>query len=60
MNAQVSTVPNYVLFCLAWEESEQGWGTRPDGFSLHVTVDVGRAYVKAHNDSLPDEVSICI
>lgn len=21
-----------------WEESERGWGTRPDGYSLHLTL----------------------
>ena len=26
-----------------WEESERGWGTRPDGFSLHLT----EAYIQA-------------
>lgn len=25
------------VICQKWEESERGWGTRPDGFSLHVS-----------------------
>lgn len=43
-----------------WEESERGWGTRPDGYTLHLTVDDRDAYVKAyyakHNnlDEAPD------
>jgi hypothetical protein len=24
------------VICQKWEESERGWGTRPDGYSLHV------------------------
>lgn len=24
-----------VIYYQSWEESEAGWGTRPDGFSLH-------------------------
>ncbi len=38
-----------------WEESERGWGVRPDGYSLHRTEEDRAAYVKAHWDSLPDE-----
>jgi hypothetical protein len=30
-----------------WEESERGWGTRPDGFTLHLTPEAHRAYVDA-------------
>lgn len=26
-----------VVICQKWEESESGWGTRPDGYSLHLT-----------------------
>lgn len=26
------------LFCQEWEESESGWGTRPDGFTLHTEI----------------------
>lgn len=47
-----------------WEESERGWGTRPDGVSLHASVDSAKKYVdkfwadeKARNPSgiVPDE-----
>lgn len=27
-----------VVFCQQWEESERGWGVRPDGYSLHLTL----------------------
>lgn len=43
-----------------WEESERGWGTRPDGYSLHLTMADRDAYVKdiyAKRDpyNVPDE-----
>lgn len=28
-----------------WEESERGWGTRPDGFTIHVDMDQHKKYV---------------
>lgn len=31
-----------------WEESERGWGVRPDGFTLHLTMDNHDAYVEAY------------
>ena len=31
-----------------WEESERGWGTRPNGLSLHSSADAAKAYLKAH------------
>ena len=37
-----------------WEESEAGWGTRPDGFSMHLTDEDRKAYIKAYWDGMPD------
>ncbi len=34
----------------AWEETERGWGCRPDGFSLHLSVADCEAYRKKHWD----------
>lgn len=31
-----------------WEESERGWGQRPDGASLHLTEADRNAYVEAY------------
>lgn len=28
-----------LAYCQYWEESEQGWGTRPDGSSLHLKLE---------------------
>jgi hypothetical protein len=39
-----------------WEESERGWGVRPDGYSLHLTESDRVAYEKAYWEKMPDEV----
>lgn len=36
-----------------WEESEAGWGQRPDGCSLHLSEEDRAAYVKAYWDRMP-------
>lgn len=44
-----------------WEESERGWGVRPDGASLHLTEADRRQYVAWYyatynsSDEVPDE-----
>ncbi len=46
---------------VSWEESEKGWGTRPDGCSLHLTPEDFQRFLKQYwNDmpkSVPDEYS---
>ena len=39
-----------------WEESERGWGTRPDGYSLHLTKADRVAFIEAYWRRMPDEV----
>ena len=39
-----------------WEESERGWGTRPDGYSIHPSEEARERYVKAYWAKMPDEV----
>ena len=39
-----------------WEESERGWGVRPDGYSLHLTQSDRNVFVRAYWDSMPGEV----
>ena len=34
-----------------WEESERGWGVRPDGASLHINVESYRKYLSDIYDS---------
>lgn len=33
-----------------WEESERGWGTRPDGFTLHLNEHDHKAFIKGYLD----------
>lgn len=51
------------VVAVQWEESERGWGVRPDGCSLHVSVEEAKEYQKKHfvrlhdiyGDESPDE-----
>jgi hypothetical protein len=43
-----------------WEESERGWGVRPDGCSLHISKEDAKSYTdKIYSDrdlvNIPDE-----
>lgn len=38
-----------------WIESERGWGTRDDGYSLHISAEEAKKYVNDHWDTMPDE-----
>ena len=40
---------------LEWEESERGWGARPDGYSLHLNIDDCNMYIEKYWDSMPDK-----
>lgn len=42
------------VVCQPWEESERGWGTRPDGYSLHLTENDRKAFIKEYWDSMPN------
>lgn len=42
-------------FCQKWEEVERGWGERPDGFSLHISLEGLKRYVQAYWDGMPDQ-----
>lgn len=51
-----------IVLCQRWEESEKGWGVRPTGYSLHLTEDDLKEYIKLHwgtyvppRESPPDE-----
>lgn len=35
----------YVAYVIEWEESERGWGCRPDGYSLHVSPEEAKTYI---------------
>jgi hypothetical protein len=38
-----------------WEEHERGWGTRPDGYSLHPSREHLALFIKQYWNSMPDE-----
>ena len=40
---------------LDWEESEKGWGVRPDGCSLHLTTRDCKNFVKEYWARMPEE-----
>ena len=37
-----------VVICQLWEESEAGWGCRPDGFTVHKDEADQKAFIKAY------------
>jgi len=39
-----------------WEESEVGWGTRPDGYSIHETEQDREDYIKEYWDRMPNYI----
>lgn len=38
-----------------WEESEAGWGTRPDGFTIHLNDEDRKTFIKKYWARMPDE-----
>lgn len=44
------------LYAIVWEESERGWGTRPDGYSLHNSKDEAIKFIRDYQSKLPKEV----
>ena len=43
----------YNVVCQEWLESERGWGIRPDGISLHLTMDDCTQYIKDYWEEMP-------
>lgn len=39
-----------------WLESEAGWGQKPDGYSLHLTSEDCKAYIKDYWATMPSQV----
>ncbi|MFA6461851.1 MAG: hypothetical protein WCV90_06305 [Candidatus Woesearchaeota archaeon] len=39
-----------------WDESERGWGIRPDGYSLHLSVEDRQQFIKDYWGTMPDSV----
>jgi hypothetical protein len=40
----------FTIVIQKWEESEAGWGIRPDGWTMHLTAADHAAYMKRHSD----------
>lgn len=41
-----------------WEESERGWGTRPDGCSMHIDLKERENYIQSIYDNRKSDTSI--
>jgi hypothetical protein len=41
---------------VSWEESERGWGTRPDGCSLHLNANDARKFIDDYWKDMPCRV----
>lgn len=41
---------HYTAYLQPWTESERGWGSRPDGHTLHATLEARNAFVKKDHD----------
>lgn len=55
-NNQKEVVMTYVVYKMMWEESERGWGTRPDGYSLHLSPLHAELFIREYWDTMPDEI----
>jgi hypothetical protein len=44
------------VICQQWEESERGWGVRPDGYSLHLSAQDAKKYIDYHWEAMPKYV----
>ena len=55
MKNQIETGAN-IAICQRWVEHEHGWGNRPDGFSLHLSVEGLLRYIKDYWDSMPKKM----
>jgi hypothetical protein len=38
-----------------WTEYERGWGNRPDGTTLHRTMEVAKSYIENHWSNQPNK-----
>ncbi len=45
----------FVVIRQDWEESELGWGTRPDGTSLHKSLEDCQAFIKEYWAGMPEK-----
>jgi len=43
-------------YCKRWIEAEKGWGTRPDGISLHQSPKAAKEYITKYWNGMPDVI----
>lgn len=48
--------PMKQVIVVRWEESEAGWGTRPDGYSLHKDDAAARQFIQDYWAKMPKQV----
>lgn len=53
MDSKESKIP---VIAQKWEESELGFGIRPDGYSLHLTHEDRNAYVEEYWAAMPEKL----
>lgn len=46
------------VFVQNWEESERGWGVRPDGFTVHTSKQQHIKYVAWYNETFNNQVLV--
>ena len=44
-----------IVYAADWIEYERGWGSRPDGTTYHKDLETAIAFIKAHDDKLPND-----
>ena len=42
-----------ILICQQWEESERGWGVKPDGYSLHEDKNAAIGFIDKYWRDMP-------
>lgn len=47
---------NYLVVQVDWSESESGWGSRPDGESIHRTLEDYNQYMNEYWANMPKNV----
>ena len=47
-------IMTHTIVVQKWEESERGWGIRPDGFSIHPSMEALKKYIERYWDGMPD------
>ncbi len=52
---RVRSQKKHTLYVIFWEESERGWGTRPDGCSIHISEEAANNFIQKQFSSLPTD-----